>query len=39
MRESYEKGDLIREHVKQLKSQEDEKNQKKLDQKLDSLFL
>ena len=39
MRESYEKGDLIREHVKQLESQEDAKNQKKIDEKLDSLFL
>lgn len=39
MRESYKKGDLIREHVKQLESQEEEKNQKNLDQKLDSLFL
>lgn len=39
MRESYEKGDLIRAHVKQLESQEDSKNQKKLDEKLDSLFL
>ena len=38
MRESYEKGDLIREHVKQLESQEDTKNQKKLDEKLDSFF-
>ena len=39
MRESYKKGDLIREHVKQLESQEEEKNQKNLDQKLDSHFL